>query len=516
MDKETLAVDPSVSVLNEGSSSSGRAWLCLIAVLLIIVAALLVNSQSRAFTDDEGYHLLAAQLIRAGARPYLDFCFPQTPLNAYLNAAWMCLFGDTWRAVHVLAALETSGAVLLSAWFVLVRFPVRAWRFPGAVTTALLIGLNVLVVRFGPIGQAYAICLLLTVGAFYAATVSVERPGFALAALSGLLAGGAAASSLLAFSAGWVLVIWIFLYNQVGNRLLKTAAFIAGAVIPFVPVVRLFVQGPRQVWFNIFQYEFLYRQVHWPGATGHDFEVLTGWVNNSQAMLLLLLAVAGLVFLARQSEWDLARRRELYLCAVLALALGIQNAFAHPTFRQYFIFVVPFVAIVANLGLYSILLKFGLFERPLRPILGIALLLSLQVARALYDERNWVNWLHYEKVAGEVDEITPPGGILLADTQVYFLTRRRPPWGMELSDSHKLSLPPELNALFHLIPQAELERQINAGAFGTIQMCDEDMIDNLELEDMYERRFDFPTGDPFCSVFSGLKTGGTAGTSPER
>jgi hypothetical protein len=439
-------------------------------VLVTIVAGLLVYSQTRAFTDDEGYHLLAAQLIRNGERPYLDFCFPQTPLNAYLNAAWMRLFGDTWRAVHVLAALETSGAVLLSAWFVVVRFPDRAWRFPAAVTTALLIGLNVLVVRFGPIGQAYAICLLLTVGAFYAATVSVERPGFALAALSGLLAGGAAASSLLALSAGWVLVIWIFLYNQVGNRLFKSAAFIIAAGVPFVPVARLYVQGPRQVWFNIFQYEFLYRQVQWPGATGHDFDVLTRWVSDSQAMLIVLLALAGLVFLARQSQWDSDVRREFYLAAVLALALGIQNAFAHPTFRQYFILLVPFAAILANLGLYSIVLRFGLLEMPLRPILGVALLLSLQVARALYDERSVVTWTHYERVARKVDEITPPGGALLADTQVYFLTRRRAPWGMELSDSHKLSFPPELNALFHLVPEAEMERHIRAGAFGTIQI----------------------------------------------
>lgn len=41
----------------------------------------MVYAQTPAFTDDEGFHL-AAQLIKAGLRPYLDFCFDQTPLNA--------------------------------------------------------------------------------------------------------------------------------------------------------------------------------------------------------------------------------------------------------------------------------------------------------------------------------------------------------------------------------------------------------------------------------------------------
>ena len=73
-------------------------------------AAFLIYATTRAFTWDESYHLLAAQLIGAGKTPYLDFCFPQTPLNAYWNAAWMRLLGQSWRVPHILAALLTVGA----------------------------------------------------------------------------------------------------------------------------------------------------------------------------------------------------------------------------------------------------------------------------------------------------------------------------------------------------------------------------------------------------------------------
>jgi hypothetical protein len=506
----------------EGVSNNGMSWshksvLWLVAVLALITAGLLVYSQTGAFTADEGFHILTAHLIRSGKKPYLDFVFPHTPLNAYLNAAWMGIFGESWRAVHVLAAFETAGAVLLSAWFVFARFPVPGWRLPCAITVALLAGTNMLVVDFGPIAQAYGICLFLTVAAFCVSVVLVERKSFLLPALAGLLAGAAAACSLLAASTSWVLLVWIFLYNRAGNRFVKSGAFILGTIISFAPVLRLFEQGPRQVWFNIFQYHFFYREVNWPGARRHNFEVLTSWINNSQGLCLVLLALAAVVFLAANKEWGQAKRGEFYLCLGLTLATGLENSLARPTFIQYFSLLVPFVAILAGLGLYSIVLRFGSLERPLLVISALAALLCSQVALSIYNQRDWVTWHDYEMVAKQVAEIAPPNGGLLADEQVYFLTHHPPPSGMELHDSHKLDLSPELNAMFHILPGAELDRQIKAGVFYTIQMCDEDTIDNLELEDMYEHRWDYPSEDgPLCSVFSGLKKGTPPGSEPEQ
>lgn len=493
---------------NNSTSSRRKSLLRLVAVVAGLSAVLLIFSQTFAAAADEGFHLLAAHLISVGKRPYLDFVFPQTPLNAYLNAGWMRIFGESWRSAHVLATLETAGAVFLTAEFVLSRFPVRSWRLSGAIAVALLVGLNVLVIDFGTIAQAYAACLLFTVGSFRLTVASVEGRGFLLPGLAGLLAGAAAAASLLTASACWVLLIWLFLYNRMGSRIGKSCAFIASAAIPFVPVLLLFTHGPQQVWFNVIRYHLAYRLVSWPGATRHDFEVLTSWINASQDLCLILLAVAGLLFLMTKREWEQARRGEFYLCLGLAVAMGVQNAFAHPTFRQYFVLIVPFVAILANLGLYSVVSLFGFVEKPIRPLLALAVLLCLQAGRSLYDEKHMFDWLGYERIAKKIEETTPPGATLLADEQVYFLTHRLPPSGMEHANSHKLEFSPTLNALYHILPQAELDSQIRAGRFSTIQMCDEeDRIDDLALEEMYEHRADYPSeDDPLCSVFWGLKT----------
>src|SRR5580700_2330995 len=207
-----------------------KPFLSLCAVFAALAAGLLLYSQTQALAWDEGFHLLAAALIKAGKRPYLDFCFPQTPLNAYWNAGWMGVFGDSWRTVHALAALLTAAAIALSTDFVFVRFRDPDWRFAAGLTTALVIGLNVMVVQFGTVGQAYGMCLFLMVAAFRLAISAVDRNGAWRAALAGLLAAAAAASSLLTAPVTPVLLLWMMLYNRSGNRWHKFIAFVAGAI----------------------------------------------------------------------------------------------------------------------------------------------------------------------------------------------------------------------------------------------------------------------------------------------
>src|SRR5215472_637095 len=176
---------------------SAKPRLLIAGLTSLVAAALVVYSQTMAFAWDEGFHLLTAQLIYRGKRPYLDFCFPQTPLNAYWNAAWMHVFGDTWRTAHAVAAVMTALAVLLMADYLLRRFPVPEWRLASAITAVFIVGLNVAVFEFGTIGQAYGLCLFLIVAAFRLTVRAVERQNLLMPAAAGLLASTAVNSSLL-------------------------------------------------------------------------------------------------------------------------------------------------------------------------------------------------------------------------------------------------------------------------------------------------------------------------------
>jgi hypothetical protein len=469
----------------------------VLGALALYAAAFLLYAVKWAFTWDESYHLVAAQLIAAGKRPYIDFCFPQTPVNAYWNAAWMRLLGENWRVPHALAALFTIGAVLLTARFVLVRFPDPSWRTAATLIAALLTGLNAMVFIYGPVAQPYGICLFALLSAFLLALRAVDRVGLGWSASVGFCAGIAAASSLLSAAAAPVLIAWIVFYNRAGNRWMKLIAYCLAAATPFAPVIRLFSEGPRQTVFNVIQYHAFFRKLYWPETTSHDFEVLTSWIESGQALLIGLLAVAGLVYIARRSNWPAAMKSEFYLCAWLAAALSLEVSIAHPTFERYFLLAVPFLAILAAVGLYAIASRVLEPDKPHWAVLLVVAILLVGLGRSLYDRLDVGDWSSYERLAKKVDEVTPRNATLFADEPIYFLTHRTPPPGLELAYTHKIDLGPQENALLHIIPEAELKQQVQSGMFATAYSCDSDEIRDYGLANLYKKHVDMED----CSIF---------------
>jgi hypothetical protein len=490
-------MDPEMPYPEPAGRNQKSYWL-LASVLALLTACLLLYSQTDAFAWDEGFHLLTAQLITRGKRPYLDFNFSQTPLNAYWNALWMLMFGQSWRIAHLAASLMTGGAILLIADYLFFNFPVQSWRFPAALMAIFAIGLNVLIVQYGTIGQAYALCLFLIVAAFRVTVGTVDRQGLLLSALAGLLASAGAASTLLAAPVCPVLALWIAVQNRAGNRWAKLTAFLAGAAIPFLPVLYLYIKGPRQTLFNIIQYNLIFRQVEWPGAIPHDIGVMLSWLNSAQALIMGLLALAGLLFIKFRSGWSQSQRAEVYLCGWLALALECYISTAHPTFQRYYLLSIPFLMVLAAAGLYSVSSRLYAPNRPFWPIFALTAIFSLELAKALHDKHANVNWLDLQKVAAKAGQVTPPGGSILSDEQIYFLTRRPPPSGMELADSHKLDFPPERAVPLHLVSEAEELKQLKAKRFSTAVDCDKGhKLGEEDFKKLYRQKAEFDN----CTVY---------------
>jgi hypothetical protein len=256
--------------------------------------------------------------------------------------------------------------------------------------------------------------------------------------------------------------------------------------------------SPRQVIFGVIQYNLLYRQVHWEGAMRHDLEVMASWLDSSQALLLGLLAASGLLFTRFRSDWNRQRRSEFYLCGWLALAVAAIICSAHPMFERYFLLTVPFLGILAAVGVYAIGSRMIFADRPLLPVLAVEVLLAMGLAKSLYDGRDDFSWHDVEEVASKVGQVTPPGGLLLADENVYFVTRRPPPSGMEQADSHRLEFPPEFARTMHIISRADLDQRIKAGEFTTVEMCEDDeTYEALGLRRLYARHFETNN----CAVF---------------
>ena len=462
----------------------------LSAVLALVAGALIAYSQTRAFVWDEGFHLVAAALIAQGKTPYVDFCFPQTPLNAYANAGLIRLFGQSWYAPHLLAALFVVGAMLLTARFVLTHLPAGErpkWDWPAVICAAVFVGLNTTILQFGTAAQAYGSGLFFSVAAFCSAVAAVRRASTLLTLAAGLLSGVAAGCSLLTAPVAAILLAWMLWSERGANRWLKGAAFLVAAAIPFIPPIWLFFKAPQQVFFNIFEYQALYRRANWPGATLHDLGVITAWLNSTQALLIGGLAFLGVRRVYRNSEWG----SEFRLAMWLSLGLALFNALTHPTFERYFVFVVPFVSILAVVGLSAI--------RSRRLAVVAAVLVALSCAQALFEDRDADTWKDYENVARKVAEVTPPGETLYAEEPVYFLLHRTPPTGLEFSYSRNIQLPAEREKLLHVVSQGEFKKQIEAGRFHTVQSCKDDLIDYYGLSTLFPHQADVDD----CSIFWG-------------
>lgn len=439
-------------------------WATFFGLLL----PLLYYSQTGAYAWDEGFHLIAAQLIAHGGTPYLDFFFPQTPLNAYWNAIWMRAFGDTWRTAHAVAAVMTSLSVLLAGGFV--------WRRTGdntaAVVTMLLFGLNSQVVQFGPLGQAYGLCLFLAVAAFVSVAEAVERSSIFWSFAAGLAAAAAASASLLTAPIAPLAWLWMLAANRTGSRAGKAAAFAGGCVVGSAPVWGMILRDPKRIVFDMFLYNMRYRTNDWdPGTViPHDIGIVLAGIDSSQALVLGVCGIAGLVYVSKSRPWDLAGRMPFYLCGILALLLGLHIANARPTFERYFLFLVPWLAILTGAGIPAVPAAYR--RLAIYVLLGIT---CLGLGKSLYEENDSFTWSLWEKIAAKVNEVTPAGAAVQADEHVYLVARRMPPEGMEHENSHKpLPLTADERKRLHIVSKPELEQQVRAGYYNTIATCDDE------------------------------------------
>ena len=280
-----------------------------------LVIALLAYSQAVAYFGNESFHLLAAQLINAGKRPYLDFFYQHTPLFIYLNAAWMRIFGENWRSAHILSALLTGGCIIIVVNYVYSRLNDTRWRLAISITVAALLGLNFYVLSYGTVALPFGLCMFLTVASFRLTVAAVHKPGTLLPFLAGLGAGAATASSLLTAPVLVVLVPWLARYDQTGDRRKKCLSFVGGAVLPFLPLIWLGLLAPRQVFFDLVEYHLFHRVGSEGNMIRWNLREIFDWFGSIQGFVLVALAAVGLLFTSRRAELNSERRSESYLCA---------------------------------------------------------------------------------------------------------------------------------------------------------------------------------------------------------
>jgi hypothetical protein len=177
---------------------------------------------------------------------------------------------------------------------------------------------------------------------------------------------------------------------------------------------------------------------------------------------------------------------------------GTYLLYVRPTFARYYLFIVPFIAIISIVGLYYAGTHIGRPDKPEWVMLLLTLIMVLGAGRMLNGGKAEYRWQDWEKLGKKVNEVTRAGGLIEGDEAVYFITHRQPPSGLEYEDTHKLHLSKELEAQLHIFPKDEVTRRRRAGIYDTVATCEEeDEMTKDGLPTLYNQKAS--VGD--CAVF---------------
>lgn len=483
-----------VALPNEPMIRAKTGLFILIAALLALAALLIGISQSAVAFGDEGFHLVASQLINQGKRPYLDFFYQHTPLYIYTNALWMRCFGDTWRSVHLFSALLTIASAGMIAGYVYSRVPAPS-RFMWATAAAIFFATNVMVTQYTLLGMPAALCMCLVVAAFLVTVSAHDRPHRAF--WVGMLSGAGIGVSLLTGPVAPVLLAWLLWHAEPQRRWKTFFMFAAGALISALPLIWLFVQAPFQMAFDTVAYQLWWRPTGLIQPNQPFIRIAAGVLNSTQGLVLVLLSLVGVAYWLSTIRRESSRlNSELRLCMILAAILTAYVGLAPgPIFAQYFLNVIPFAAILATVGVLALGTRIapGIHSVWLVGIIvGIFLLAGLRSTRD-HIRRPEKTWTEAENVAAFINEVTPPDSpFYTSDGTIYFAARRIPPTGFENNYAFRLELPPAKQKLLRVVNHGQIYASVAEGKFGSAIAWSAKEAESLNLDTYFTERREFP------------------------
>jgi 4-amino-4-deoxy-L-arabinose transferase-like glycosyltransferase len=440
------------------------------SLALVFALAIVISQWPLAFGDT--YHLLAAQMVAAGRKPYLDFFVQQVPLYPLICGAWLRIFGTSWQAANLFSGLLICGSAAMVARIARRIYAEAEWGARGSIIAVLLFGLNLLVAQSGDDAQPYALCMFFCLSAWLAALDA--RPTIKRIFLAGLAAGAAVNTSLLAVPFFLILTGWCMVNAGGSDRLRRLLWFTCGAAVASIPLAYLAMLAPTQAWFDIVEFQLFYRTAA-PGlpknVASHNLHEIMDWVRSIQGAALVLLSLAGTYFLC-DHQAPASTRRSIRYAASIAVLWALYLSFVPLTWHMYFVLVVPYASLLAAAGLCQLCARARSLQWSSKVLVGTMVLYSLGLAMPLVAgvlSRRPARWAPPEEAARIVNAKAGLNEPMYSDDEsIYVAARRLPPHGLENSFGAVLRLPAGEYERAGLAPPEQNEDQLRAGNFAAV------------------------------------------------
>jgi hypothetical protein len=321
--------------------------------LLICVGLVLCSSSifwgalTLGIDGDEGFYVFASRLVLEGKTPYLDFMYPQMPLLPYVYAGWFSAFGTSWLSARMCTALLGFGVITL-----LYSHLKPSQGTSGALLAAIIVGFSSLTVPWLAVTKTYALTAFLLMAAYWAHMRRYRGAGDLILVLSGVCFGLAISSRLMVAPCGLVFLWYVWKREKIAAVLLWLGSVFVGVL----PAIALWAKAPAAFWFNNLGYHGLRSHASWSFQWEKKQALLQllfgldGRFTGAGLQFLLLVVLASFYFF-----WTMRRLRTLDPAAGLVFCLFVVNVLPNPAFTQYFVLLVPFLAILATTWLSEML-----------------------------------------------------------------------------------------------------------------------------------------------------------------
>ena len=263
-----------------------------------------------------------------------------------------------------------------------------------------------------------------------------------------------------------------------------------GASVPFAIVFGLATRGLGQVWFDTVVYHLSYRSAAWTRSDlNHwDLRILSSWSESPQGLILVILALCGLLSLADPRLWNTRQKSQFTLCAFLIAGLGLFCSVTRPTFPQYFVLLMPFLSILAAVGVFALANRVNIARDAFWLTSSVSCLFILG-SLPMISRRPWLgySWQAVERVSSSIAAVTARNQTLFVDDdRIYFATKRLPPLGLENVYSAGLAVPPRLANLLNFVPQSRIDDLLKSSYFHTVcLLADDPRLESLNLRTNY-------------------------------
>lgn len=322
----------------------------ILYTLLFIIQILWLTtiSTSRFVAPDEGFYLLAAELVTQGSKPYLDFFYPQAPYQPYFIASWFQLFGASWLSARWFSAIIFALLGLLV--FARLR---KSCSWPAALVGLLLLNTSTLTLNWLLTIKNYGLPTLFLFASYYLLVFSPNRWRYFWSGLFLALAIGC--RSYVAVLAPLCLLIIFFRNRQL------FIPFLVGGIIGLTPMLALFCLDPGKFWFNNLGYHLLRSGLTPTKAIEQKLLILQGLLGLRPSMKFVSLQIPILLWISIFSLILMVIKRCRFDWSILFItALLIISLTPTPTLVQYFVILVPFLITITVLLIDQLrVIKYG-------------------------------------------------------------------------------------------------------------------------------------------------------------